>query len=78
LRLFPAWTQWDHDCMSENAEHRPDPQAPDDTATHGQFTHPDDYGNPSTHQMRIIGRRRTDAEAKLEQRQRETRTKPSG
>jgi hypothetical protein len=64
--------------MNENAEHRPDPPAPDDTATHGQFAHADDYGNPTTHQMRIIGRRRTDAEAKLEQRQREARTKPPG
>lgn len=35
----------------------------------------EEYGHPTTHQMRIVGQRRTDAEAKLERQQREARSK---
>jgi hypothetical protein len=37
----------------------------------------DDYAHPSTHQMLVVGRRRADAEAKLQQQQREARAKPA-
>lgn len=62
--------------MSEHASPAPEPagaagnKKPDDPARL------EDYAHPTTHQLRIVGRRRADAEAKLEQRQREARAKP--
>ncbi|BAS12268.1 hypothetical protein AHiyo8_05710 [Arthrobacter sp. Hiyo8] len=35
----------------------------------------EEYEHPTTHQMRIVGQRRTEAEAKLERQQREAREK---
>ncbi|MEV8148255.1 hypothetical protein AB0O52_08895 [Arthrobacter sp. NPDC080073] len=35
----------------------------------------EEYENPTTHQMRIVGQRRTEAEAKLERQLREARSK---
>jgi hypothetical protein len=35
----------------------------------------DDYGNPTTQQLRVVGRRRRDAEEKLEQHLQEARAK---
>ncbi|MDQ0028421.1 hypothetical protein [Arthrobacter bambusae] len=35
----------------------------------------EEYEHPTTHQMRIVGQRRNEAEAKLERQQREARSK---
>ncbi|WP_442545930.1 hypothetical protein ACSBOX_10555 [Arthrobacter sp. KN11-1C] len=35
----------------------------------------EEYEHPTTHQMRIVGQRRTEAEAKLQRQQREAREK---
>jgi hypothetical protein len=62
--------------MSEHASPSPEPAATPDKKKQDEPVALEDYAHPTTHQMRIVGRRRTDAEAKLEQQQREARAKP--
>ncbi|MBB6402879.1 hypothetical protein [Arthrobacter sp. AZCC_0090] len=52
--------------MSENKEPQV-PAQPSHRVTRPPVTLMEDAGSPATHQMRIIARRRNDAEAKLEQ-----------
>lgn len=52
--------------MSEKKEPSNPPQ-PDHRVARPPVTLMDDAGSPATHQMRVIARRRNDAEAKLEQ-----------
>ncbi|MGO4653037.1 hypothetical protein AB4068_15240 [Arthrobacter sp. 2RAF22] len=51
--------------MSEKESSKP--LHPDHRMTRPPVTLMDDAGSPATHQMRVIARRRNDAEAKLEQ-----------
>lgn len=60
--------------MSENEEKLVSPAAGHNLPREkGTFV--EEYEHPTTHQMRIIGQRRTEAEAKLERQQREARSK---
>ncbi|GAB3556800.1 hypothetical protein GCM10027405_00480 [Arthrobacter alkaliphilus] len=60
--LLHAAARWDDSHMSENE----DQELASPAVGHE---------NPTTHQMRIVGQRRTEAEAKLERQQREAREK---
>jgi hypothetical protein len=70
-------SRWDDACMSENTQRRSDSSAPSGEEEHGQTEPKDHPGNPSTQQTRTVGQRRRDSEEKLEQHQREARTKPA-
>ncbi|MCI0141860.1 hypothetical protein KNN17_09735 [Arthrobacter bambusae] len=60
--------------MSENQDHKlASPAAGYFPREKGMSA--EEYEHPTTHQMRIVGQRRTDAEAKLERQQREARNK---
>ncbi|WP_035741925.1 hypothetical protein [Arthrobacter sp. MA-N2] len=61
--------------MDENRDEKfPSPAVDrDPLRDRGSFV--EEYEHPTTHQMRIVGQRRTDAEAKLERQQREAREK---
>lgn len=67
--------RWDHFGMSET----PDPKPSADTAGRNlpreKSIPTEEYEHPTTHQIRIVGQRRSEAEAKLERRQREARSK---
>ncbi len=73
--LLETAARWDDFDMSET-----DDQKLASPAT-GPYLHrekgipSEEYEHPTTHQMRIIGQRRTEAEAKLERQQREARSK---
>jgi hypothetical protein len=62
--------------MRKNTGDRPDRSGPGDEEEHGQSAPNDDSRRPPTHQMRTVGQRRRDSEEKLENHQREARTRP--
>ncbi|MFF2296134.1 hypothetical protein [Arthrobacter sp. NPDC058127] len=61
--------------MSENEDQKFVSPAAGTNLPREKGTFVDEYEHPTTHQMRIIGQRRTEAEAKLERQQREAREK---
>lgn len=61
--------------MSENDDQELATPAAGNYLPKEKATFVEEYENPTTHQMRIVGQRRTEAEAKLERRQREAREK---
>ena len=61
--------------MSENDDQNLVSQADGHGLPREKGTFVEEYEHPTTHQMRIIGQRRTEAEAKLERQQRKAREK---
>ncbi|MCU1548207.1 MAG: hypothetical protein JWO29_1158 [Arthrobacter sp.] len=61
--------------MGENSETQLDPPAADAGARKLPAGHGDDYGSPTTQQLRIVGKRRRDAEEKLQHHLQEARLK---
>lgn len=66
ISLLPGRAQWDDAGMDENKEPSI-PAHPEHRTSRPPAMLMDDAGSPATHQMRVIARRRHDAEAKLEQ-----------
>ncbi|GAB2719846.1 hypothetical protein ACX801_11505 [Arthrobacter bambusae] len=61
--------------MSENEDRKLVSPAAGQNLLREKGTFVEEYEHPTTHQMRIVGQRRTEAEAKLERQQREAREK---
>ncbi|GAP61100.1 MULTISPECIES: hypothetical protein [Arthrobacter] len=61
--------------MSENEDQKLASPAPGHYLPREKGAFVEEYEHPTTHQMRIVGQRRTEAEAKLERQQREAREK---
>lgn len=61
--------------MGENTDIHMDLPAADGVGKKMLSGRGDDYGNPTTQQLRVVGRRRRDAEEKLEQHLQEARAK---
>jgi hypothetical protein len=76
MPLLLNGARWENTGMSETTGHSPGQQARAGKRTQEPIPPASGYENPTTHQMHIVGRRRADAEAKLEQRQREAQLHP--
>lgn len=72
--LSHVLTQWDHPNMSENHAEEAVRSVPHE-GIHDVPQGSDDWGTPITRQLRTVGRRRRDAELKLEQHLQEARRK---
>lgn len=78
LRIEPLLenaARWDDFDMSENDDQKLASPAAGHYLHREKSIPSEEYENPTTHQMRIVGQRRTEAEAKLERQQREARSK---
>ncbi|MFK4297282.1 hypothetical protein ABH924_002432 [Arthrobacter sp. GAS37] len=73
--LLAAAAWWDDFDMSENEDQKLASPATGHYLPREKGIPAEEYEHPTTHQMRIIGQRRTEAEAKLERQQREARSK---
>jgi hypothetical protein len=61
--------------MSENEDQKLASPVPGHNPPREKGIPAEEYEHPTTHQMRIVGQRRTEAEAKLERQQRTAREK---
>lgn len=73
--LLETAARWDDFDMSENDDQKLVSRAAGNSLPREKGTFVEEHEHPTTHQMRIIGQRRTEAEAKLERQQRKAREK---
>ena len=77
VRLVPGLAGWDDACMSENKHSGAEGTSPGGEEDRVQGLAKENPKKPITQPMHTVGQRRRESEKKLENHQRESRTRPS-